>query len=93
MGMMALTPAPFPEFSIERRKGKYFVLQDGEVVSAGYSNNNVALTMLATLQYKAGLVERDCITCRKPFMSEGAHHRMCDGCRRSAGSSDFQLQV
>lgn len=29
---------------------------------------------------------RDCITCRKPFHSEGIHNRMCDRCRRDTGA-------
>lgn len=28
--------------------------------------------------------ERDCITCQTKFPSEGAHNRMCDGCRSTA---------
>lgn len=25
--------------------------------------------------------ERPCLRCRKPFDSEGAHHRLCNACR------------
>jgi hypothetical protein len=28
--------------------------------------------------------ERACITCGTSFLSEGAHHRMCNGCRAMA---------
>lgn len=28
--------------------------------------------------------ERACLCCGRPFRSEGAHHRMCDVCRRNA---------
>ena len=34
---------------------------------------------------KPATVERPCISCRKPFESEGAHHRMCGRCRTDAG--------
>jgi len=30
--------------------------------------------------------KRDCMTCRAPFWSEGAHHRLCDRCRAHASS-------
>lgn len=30
---------------------------------------------------------RNCISCGQKFQSEGAHNRMCDGCRGEAGAS------
>jgi hypothetical protein len=31
---------------------------------------------------------RPCMTCRKPFESEGIHNRMCNGCRAQNGEWD-----
>ncbi len=28
------------------------------------------------------LTQRPCLCCRRTFASEGAHHRMCDRCKR-----------
>jgi len=28
---------------------------------------------------------RNCLSCRKSFPSEGAHHRICDGCKTLQG--------
>lgn len=33
---------------------------------------------------KPGTGERPCITCGKPFRSQGPHNRMCNPCRSSA---------
>ncbi len=35
---------------------------------------------------KAACQERKCLTCGKPFASEGPHNRMCDSCRRKSAS-------
>jgi hypothetical protein len=32
------------------------------------------------------LRERPCLRCRKPFASEGAHHRLCGDCREYAAT-------
>lgn len=40
-----------------------------------------------TLERQARLKRRKCITCSTPFMSEGAHHRMCTRCR--SGENDI----
>jgi hypothetical protein len=38
--------------------------------------------------------ERECMTCRHRFMSEGPHHRMCDACRRaSVGIPEKMLAI
>jgi len=35
---------------------------------------------------------RKCMCCPTTFLSEGAHHRMCNVCRQNAGAS-FELAV
>lgn len=38
---------------------------------------------------RKGTTERACMCCGKTFLSEGAHNRLCGGCRnRSAGPYD-----
>ncbi len=36
---------------------------------------------------------RPCLCCRRPFFSEGAHHRICDPCKavRSGSTSDYAI--
>ena len=38
---------------------------------------------------------RPCLTCRRPFFSEGSHHRMCDCCKQvgTGSSSEYVLQM
>ena len=43
---------------------------------------------LAFGRRQASGTERPCITCRRPFLSEGPHHRMCDACRETAEPED-----
>ncbi len=31
------------------------------------------------------LIKRHCLSCRKKFSSEGAHHRICDNCKTLQG--------
>lgn len=35
----------------------------------------------------AGRTERKCLNCSNPFMSEGAHNRLCNRCRYSASTA------
>jgi len=37
---------------------------------------------------RKGTTQRPCMCCGKPFLSEGAHNRLCQGCRR-LGSSPY----
>jgi len=34
---------------------------------------------------RKGRTERACLCCGKPFLSEGAHNRLCDVCRKGGG--------
>jgi hypothetical protein len=35
-------------------------------------------------------IMRDCLSCRNPFWSEGAHNRVCDQCKKANGSADSE---
>ena len=35
--------------------------------------------------------ERRCLQCRKPFLSEGPHNRLCDYCRKGSAHTEFRL--
>jgi len=38
-------------------------------------------------------VELKCLRCKKPFMSEGPHNRMCDLCRTDSVVEDYKLEL
>jgi len=40
---------------------------------------------------RAERTERKCLSCKKPFMSEGAHNRMCNQCRTNSGPKEYKL--
>jgi hypothetical protein len=35
-------------------------------------------------------IMRDCLSCRNPFWSVGAHNRVCDKCKKAHGSADSE---
>lgn len=41
------------------------------------------------LAEKINTARRPCLCCGSVFLSEGAHNRMCDPCRRRAASGDY----
>ena len=69
--------------------GHYQVLNPaGQVVIKGHSSPDTAARKAEALDREARETERPCITCRAPFMSEGAHNRMCPSCRERGPSID-----
>jgi len=42
---------------------------------------------------KKGVKVRNCLTCRTPFYSEGAHNRICDPCKDSNSEYDTDYIV
>lgn len=60
-----------------------FVVVDaqGKQISRVFPIEASATGALTRAIRDAGLKARQCICCRKNFMSEGAHNRMCDRCR------------
>lgn len=73
-------------FSVERVAGHngYNVIDADGVPKTGIvANFDVADRMREALERKAARRRRPCLRCRKPFVSEGAHNRMCDMCRKT----------
>lgn len=81
-----------PDFDIKRSGGSYYVMRDGVEVAGPFHEYPKAEMRMASLERKAQHVKRPCITCRKSFLSEGAHNRMCSSCR-AAASEMFDLAV
>ena len=61
----------------------------GVRVSGLYDCREFALTRAESLERQAGRQERPCLTCAKPFMSEGVHNRMCNRCRQDAAGKAY----
>lgn len=59
----------------------YAVLDCGVEIGGPYYSFEQAQTALDRFARKSGIKERRCLTCDGLFESEGAHNRMCDGCR------------
>ena len=76
------------DFTIEGR-GRYFVLQDGVQVSGPHSLL-VAEDKREAFERSEGYRERPCITCRRDFLSQGAHNRMCPCCRRGEADNGME---
>lgn len=61
----------------------------GRPQTAIYGNREQALTVLDAAQARTDAARkrglRACMTCGKPFMSEGIHNRMCTPCRGQGG--------
>ncbi len=74
-----------------KKKGGTWAVFDGEhVVSGGYANRDRAMTRLEAIAEARRYRTRPCLTCGQSFKSEGAHNRMCNGCRAAAGN-DIQM--
>jgi hypothetical protein len=71
-------------FTVEREGYGWIVCKDGEKVIGAVSAKWRADDQREKLERDARKKLRPCITCRKAFLSEGAHNRMCKSCRASA---------
>ena len=69
-----------PVFAVEPNGGCRAVCRDGEMLFA-LSTQALAEMKREKLERAARRKRRPCITCGKPFLSEGPHHRMCAPCR------------
>jgi len=69
--------------------GGYAIFRGAEQVSGFYGQYALAderrLRMVADEARKARSRTRKCLRCGVLFLSEGPHHRMCDGCRAVSG--------
>lgn len=66
---------------VRRNLADVVVDATGAVVSIEYWTLRGALAAKDRLTRAASFTTRPCITCRKPFESEGIHNRMCGHCR------------
>lgn len=69
-----------------RRGGKPFYevrSRAGQVVAA-LSSRSLALRKIETLERRTQTRVKPCLSCNRPFESEGAHNRMCHGCNLRA---------
>lgn len=81
-----------PEFRIIEHQGQLRVrLPDGALDARAYRVKAHAAQRLAQLQKLAMRRERPCLTCRRQFLSEGPHHRMCGTCRRGSAMDPYQI--
>lgn len=80
-----------PIFDIKRSGGTYYVMRDGVEVAGPYHNHGRAEERLGVLEARAAKVQRKCMTCTQPFMSEGPHNRMCKSCRTAGGRDEYQI--
>jgi hypothetical protein len=60
------------------------VMRNGVCVYGPVTHRADAENMRDKLERTDGHKRRKCMTCGDPFMSEGAHHRMCTKCRSGA---------
>lgn len=75
-------PAPKPAFSVKKLPLGYVVVDaQGKHVSRVFPLEASAVGAMTRAIRDAGLRERPCLCCKRSFMSEGIHNRMCPACR------------
>lgn len=75
---------PFQGEYVNRSGQKHYslyIITRGKETIWGPGQLDMAYLYLDRLRYKERLSKRNCLCCQKPFMSEGAHNRMCKKCR------------
>lgn len=81
-----------PKFDVVRQGAGYVVLKDDEVVQ-GPTSRQIAEEAMDRLVRKSKQKRRNCMTCAKPFLSEGPHNRMCKDCRTGRSVSLYDGAV
>lgn len=74
--------------------GYGIVSPSGKLLTARYGSKTQAETRIDALENEArreGHKRRPCITCGASFLSEGAHNRMCNGCRSHSAESLYEI--
>ena len=72
-----------PVFKVHGSGRNFAVLKDGVEVLGPFYDHRRAEEACDQLIKKSKMKKRKCLCCPTVFMSEGAHHRMCDRCRAS----------
>jgi hypothetical protein len=91
---MALDAPDESQPVIRYQTGRGYAAWDasGKQVTAFYSHADRVQTrldnMAAEASAKARRRERACLCCQEPFLSDGAHNRLCNACRRKEAGDD-----
>lgn len=68
-----------------RAHGRWVLIGPDGRIQASFRVRDHAMTARDHAQARADAaakwITRDCMCCRKPFMSEGVHNRLCGSCR------------
>lgn len=74
---------------VTRVSSRRYAISDGSrLLPERFTNRDAARRWLERTmrEMERQTVERPCLTCGRPFDSEGPHNRMCNECRRRASS-------
>lgn len=77
---------PEPVFTVKGTGTRACVLADGIRVTF-WSGLEKAWRRRNEIEAAGTYKNRKCLSCPTVFLSEGAHHRMCDPCRRKSTSA------
>jgi hypothetical protein len=66
-------------------------LPDGRQATGRFPSEEQAQDRVDELLRRLSRRTRACITCGDAFPSEGAHHRMCNGCRLRSADDPYKL--
>ena len=67
---------------VEKRGALFYVIGvNGRAIGRGYAQREEAEQYLDALLRSAQKRVRICISCQKPFESEGSHNRRCNRCK------------
>lgn len=72
---------------------KYIVVDAEGRQCSGLGQRDAIVRKMERLEREARLKARPCLCCGATFASEGAHHRMCDDCRRQPSAPDMGLVI
>lgn len=62
-----------------------------KALALGIRPRNTTPTGRLSLATRAKSATRPCLCCRKPFLSEGHHNRLCPACRRENSDTVFTV--
>ena len=67
-----------------RQRGEVFVIvdRDGHVIGTSFPSHQRAMFACTRLVRDASCVTRSCMSCGRPFQSEGTHNRLCPTCKK-----------
>lgn len=68
-----------------------FAVFDGQARVSGLMSRAHAETRMEAIERERRIKRRPCLSCGDPFLSEGAHHRLCNRCRGRSGEADYPV--